>query len=299
MARKTSKFLVGLFVIMGSLITAVAIIWIGATQYFQVGKHYVTYFDESVQGLQKDSEVKYRGVTIGRVEDVRIAPDYRLIAVIMNINLKEEPAKNLVTQLQLTGITGLMFVNLDIRRPGDLELSPKIDFASEYPVIPSKPSDIKRLLGSAEEIVNKIKELDLKAISEQVKDTVGAIEKFVESKELKGIMANVEAATANLKNLSGQIDKVVAEGQVNQAILDARASLVEARDLFANLNRELMAMKLPEIGGKTRSLLAEVEETTAKLKVTTENVEQLAERLQNRPSDLLFGKSPMPRWNER
>jgi len=33
--------------------------------------------------------------------------------------------------------------------------------------------------------------------------------------------------------------------------------------------------------------------------VTTENVEQLAERLQNRPSDLLFGKSPKPRWNER
>ena len=299
MARKTSKFLVGLFVIVGFIIAAVAIIWIGATQYFQVGKSYVTYFDESVQGLQKDSEVKYRGVTIGRVEDIRIAPDYRLIAVIMNINLKEEPAKSLVTQLQLTGITGLMFVNLDIRRPGDLELSPKIDFASEYPVIPSKPSDIKRLLGSAEEIVNKIKELDLKAISEQVKATVGAIERFVESKELKSIMANVEAATANLKNLSAQIDKVMAEGQVNQAIIDARASLAEARDLFANLNQELKAMKLPEIGGKTRSLLAEVEETTAKLKVTTENVEQLSERLQNRPSDLLFGKSPKPRWNER
>ncbi len=158
MARKTSKFTVGLFVIVGFIIAAVAIIWMGATQYFQKGDVYVTYFDESVQGLQKDSEVKYRGVTIGRVEEIRIAPDNRLIAVIMNIDLKEETVKNLVAQLQLTGITGLMFVNLNIREPEDEQYIPKIDFASEYPVIPSKPSDIKRLFASAEIIVNKIKD---------------------------------------------------------------------------------------------------------------------------------------------
>lgn len=299
MARKTSKFVVGLFVIMGSLITAVAIIWIGATQYFLVGQLYVTYFDESVQGLQRDSEVKYRGVTVGRVDDVRIAPDNRLIAVIMNVNLRGEPSKDLVAQLQLTGITGLMFINLDIRQPGDLELAPKIDFASEYPVIPSKPSDIKRLLGSAEAIVNKIKELDLQAISEQVKATVGAIEKFVESKELKKIMANVEVATANLKNLSGQIDKVVAEGQVQKALAEARETLLGAKELFASLKAELEAVKLPQIGGKTRSLLTEMEAATERLKTTSETLGQLAERLEYRPSDLIFGKPPKPRWNEK
>jgi len=185
MARKTSKFVVGLFVIVGFLIAAVAIIWIGATKYFEKGKLYVTYFDESVQGLQKDSEVKYRGVTIGRVENIRIAPDNRLIAVVMNIRLRDETVKQLVAQLQYTGITGLVFVNLDIRRPEDLEQAPLIDFASEYPVIPSKPSEIKRLLSSAQEIVNKIKELDLKGISEQIQATLKAIGKFAGSRELK------------------------------------------------------------------------------------------------------------------
>jgi phospholipid/cholesterol/gamma-HCH transport system substrate-binding protein len=299
MARKTSKFVVGLFVIVGSLITAVAIIWIGATQYFWVGKLYVTYFDESVQGLQRDSEVKYRGVTVGRVDDVRIAPDNRLIAVIININLRDDPSRNLVAQLQLTGITGLMFINLDIREPGDLELAPKIDFASEYPVIPSRPSDIKRLLGSAEAIVNKIKELDLQAISHQVKATIGAIEKFVDSRELKNIMANVEVATANLKNLSGQVDKLMAEGQVQKALGDARETLVGAKELFASMRTELDAVKLPQIGSRTRSLLIEMEATTEKLKNTAETLGDLAERLERRPSDLIFGKPPKPRWNEK
>lgn len=299
MARKTSKFLVGLFVIAGSLITAVAIIWIGATHYFQVGKKYVTYFDESVQGLQKDSEVKYRGVTVGRVDDIRIAPDNRLIAVIMSISLEEEAVKNLVAQLQLTGITGLVFVNLDQLKPGDLERSPKLEFASEYPVIPSKPSEITRLLSSAEEIVKKINELDLKAISEQVKATVGAIERFVESKELKGIMVNVEAATANLKNLSAQIDKVVAEGQVQKTLADTRTAVNGARELFAGLKKELEAAKLPQVSRQTRSLLAEVEAATARLKDASDRLGQLAERLEYQPSDLLFGKPPQPRWNER
>lgn len=299
MARKTSKFLVGLFVIAGSLIAAVAIIWIGATRYFQAGQRYVSYFDESVQGLQRDSEVKYRGVTIGRVEEIRIAPDNRLIAVIMNIDLRDEPTRNLVAQLQLTGITGLVFVNLDIRKPEDLELTPKIDFASEYPVIPSKPSDIKRIFSSVEEIVNKIKELDLKAVSDQVKATVGAIEKFVESKELKGTMANVEAAAANLKNLSGQVDRLVAEGQVQKAVADASSALTGAREVFVTLNAELKALKLPEIGSKTRRLLTEVEAASEKLKHTSQNLEKLTERLEYQPSDLIFGKPPKPRWNEK
>jgi len=299
MARKTSKFLVGLFIIAGSLIAAVAIIWVGAIRYFQAGKQYVTYFDESVQGLQKDSEVKYRGVTVGRVDDIRIAPDNRLIAVIMNISMREEAVKNLVAQLQLTGITGLVFVNLDLQKPEDLEITPKIDFVSEYPVIPSKPSEYKRLLGSVEEIVNKIKELDLKTVSEQVKATVGAIEKFVESKEMKGIMANVEAATTNLKNISAQIDKVVTEGHVQKTMVEVRATLEGARNLFAGLRKDLDEVKLPQIGGRTRSLLAEVEATTAKLKDTSDKLGQLAERLEYQPSDLLFGKPPKPRWNEK
>jgi phospholipid/cholesterol/gamma-HCH transport system substrate-binding protein len=299
MARKTSKFLVGLFIIAGSLIAAVAIIWVGAIRYFQAGKQYVTYFDESVQGLQKDSEVKYRGVTVGRVDDIRIAPDNRLIAVIMNISMREEAVKNLVAQLQLTGITGLVFVNLDLQKPEDLEITPKIDFVSEYPVIPSKPSEYKRLLGSVEEIVNKIKELDLKTVSEQVKATVGAIEKFVESKEMKGIMANVEAATTNLKNISAQIDKVVTEGHVQKTMVEVRATLEGARNLFAGLRKDLDEVKLPQIGGRTRSLLAKVEATTAKLKDTSDKLGQLAERLEYQPSDLLFGKPPKPRWNEK
>ena len=58
MARKRfSNFLLGLFVTGGFLILAVMLIWVGSGLFFEKGKKYVTYFSESVQGLEKDSEV--------------------------------------------------------------------------------------------------------------------------------------------------------------------------------------------------------------------------------------------------
>ena len=82
MASTKTQFSVGLFVIVGLTIATIAILWLGMSHYFEKGRYYVSYFDESVQGLDKDSPVKYRGVPIGRVENVGVAPDGTLIQII-------------------------------------------------------------------------------------------------------------------------------------------------------------------------------------------------------------------------
>ena len=82
--------MIGLFVTIGVLIGLIAVVWLGASKYFEKGGTYVTYFNESVQGLQKDSTVKYRGVDVGRVEKIRVAADNNLIEVVIKVNLKGE-----------------------------------------------------------------------------------------------------------------------------------------------------------------------------------------------------------------
>ena len=66
MASARVNFSVGLFMTAGLGLATLAVIWLGMTSFLRKGELYVTYFDESVQGLNVDSPVKYRGVPVGR-----------------------------------------------------------------------------------------------------------------------------------------------------------------------------------------------------------------------------------------
>jgi phospholipid/cholesterol/gamma-HCH transport system substrate-binding protein len=305
MAKKTSSFLVGIFVIIGVALLAGAIIWIGVTGYFQPGTNYVTYLDESVQGLQKDSVVKYRGVDVGRVEAIRIAPDNRLVAVIMKINMRGDLAKNTVAQLASAGITGIMFVDLDYRKPDGPDLSPKITFPSEFPIIASKPSEYARIISGINEIISKLNAIDVKGISDQLQATVGDVGGFFKGEKLQSILTRVNEASANLQSLTSKADallgKVKIDGIIKETaatITQTKAAMTEAKGFIADLQNKLNAMKLPETMTRTRSVILEAQLISENLRRTTETLEKFSERIYERPPDLLFGKPPKPRWNE-
>jgi len=305
MAKKTSSFLVGIFVIIGVSLLAGAIIWIGVSGYLLPGSTYVTYLDESVQGLQKDSVVKYRGVDVGRVEAIRIAPDNKLVAIIMKINMLGDLSQTAVAQLSAAGITGIMFVDLDYRRPGSLDLSPKLTFPSEYPVIPSKPSEYARIISGINEIITKLNAIDVKAISDQLQSTVGDIGGFFRGEQLQSILARLNQASANLQDLTKKANSVIGKVKVDgiiketgAAITETKATVIAAKGFLDDLKNTVNQMKLPETMTRTRSVIMEAQAVTENLRRTTEALEKFSERISERPPDLLFGKPSPPRWNE-
>ena len=162
MASQRTKFTVGIFISFGIGIAVLAFIWLGMSRFFEKGKFYATYFNESVQGLDVDSAVKYRGVAIGRVMSIDVAPDERLIQVILKIETGQKLTKDIVAQLKSVGITGSMFVELDRKKEGELDQSPKLDFPSEYPIISSKPSTISELMHGIDDVLNQIRQLSIK-----------------------------------------------------------------------------------------------------------------------------------------
>jgi phospholipid/cholesterol/gamma-HCH transport system substrate-binding protein len=298
MARQSTNLLIGLFVFLGVLLGVVAIIWVGATSYFQKGETYVSYFDESVQGLQVDSAVKFRGVDVGRVEAIRVAPDNRLIGVVMKINMRDNLQKNTVAQLKAAGITGIVFVDLDLRKPGEPDLSPKIDFPSEYPIIPSRPSEIQKILSGINEVVEKLKAIDTKALINQWLATGKAIQDLVQNKKFSSILARLDATTGNLEELTGRLAKNRTGAKLDAVLVEARETLKGARTVVATLNDQILAMQLPATMGKTRDITRELQSASNNLRQSSETLEMLLQRIYDRPSDLLFGKPPKKRWNE-
>lgn len=309
MARRNSNFMIGLFVTAGVVIGVAAIVWVGASKYFEDGKLYVTYFDESVQGLQVDSRVKYRGVDIGKVQSIGVAPDRRLVAVVMKIDLDGETRKNVVTQLRAAGITGIVFIELDRRNVEDPILMPTPGMESRYPVIPSQLSQAKQMITSADRIMSRIEQVDLKGISDQIKQTSRAVETFLTGKQMTGILAKLDSTAGSLDQGLRRIDRILAEGRVEgvleeakQGLQESRKTIADVRDLVAVVRGEVKNLKASEtadragrllegIDRRTRGMKTDFERTTDDIRQAAESLKLLLDRLQATPSDLIFSRS--------
>jgi phospholipid/cholesterol/gamma-HCH transport system substrate-binding protein len=293
MAKKTSNFLIGLFVVMGVLIGAALIVWLSAAKYFQKGQEYAAYFNESVQGLQMDSAVKYRGVDVGNVEKIRVAPDNKLIEVLMKINLKGENAKELMAQLKSAGITGLVFIELDQKDPRAIDLSPRIEFATEYPVIPSRPSDITQFLSSIEHILSGVKTIDFKGISAQIQTTVAAINRILTGENINRITNNIDAITAKLDTIAGDIERLTAENGSVPAILEEVKGFVADGRTFINTAHDELKTAGNLIDGlntNSRSLAVDLKIVSDNLRRASDSLNTLLEQLDNSPSQVIFSK---------
>jgi phospholipid/cholesterol/gamma-HCH transport system substrate-binding protein len=242
-------------------------------------------------------------VDVGRVEGIRVAPDNRLIEVVMKIRLKEEVEKNNVASLRVVGITGIVFIELDRRDPGEPDLSPRIDFASEYPIIPSRPSQLRQIFSGIDEIVEKIKQVDLEGISKSITHSAKAAEDLLAGPRTQKVLANLESISVNLDQTMARVEKITAEGNLEGIVGETRAALVEARSLIAVTRDELKALRLAETAEKTNRVvdsLSRTSRTTARdlqvmsdnMKRSSETLERLVERLESNPSDLLFSKPP-------
>ena len=247
MASLKTKFSVGLFLIIGIAVTIAGIIWLGVSNYFEKGKYYCAYFDESVQGLDKDSPVKYRGVSIGRVHKIDVAPDERLIETILKIESDIEPQKQtqgIVAQLKSVGITGLMFIELERKDPGERDLSPSITFDPPYPVIPTRPSEISKIFQGIEDVINVLRGIDTKAISDRTVQALDKINTAIDDVQLAAIAADLRKTIKGVQQLvrTDKVERLVASIEKTSGSLDSMAvnadnGITEIRGTVADLDR--------------------------------------------------------------
>jgi phospholipid/cholesterol/gamma-HCH transport system substrate-binding protein len=302
MVKKKHYFTVGLFVLIGIVCGVVVIVWLSASQYLQKGKTYAAYFDESVQGLQIDSSVKYRGVDIGIVDKIRVAPDYRLIEIIMKIDYAGN-LDNTIAKLKTVGITGIVYVELDHRQTGDLANAPKITFTPEYPVIPSNPSDIKQIFSGIDSVIGQMNQIDFKGISDQLKITIKNINAFVSGDEMQRIINNLDNMAASLDNAADKVNKIISDGRLDDILDDTRESIREAKAVIKRLKAEINGLNLAEISDKADKLIdntsrkvkligEELQATSENLRRASENLDEVLDRLKADPSDIIFSEPP-------
>jgi len=305
-ATETHKVRVGMFVIVATVLGLGTAIWLGASRFFENTTYLATYFSESVQGLEPGAAVKYRGVPAGRVKDITIAPDGDLIEVLMSIEVEFADSvredETLRATLQLSGITGLRYVEIDRHAGEALQRSPQLSFEPPYPLIPSTPSSIKAIQEALEDIYVRIMSVDVVGATNDLRATLQAADQVLRDERVQRVLTNLAEISDAGGRVTHNLEKMTSGVNLEPAVADLRQAAGEAKALFADLRDGATGKQvrgtLAEVDGlarTTQQLIVALQYTMERLDRTAGNLEQLTEDVRQQPSRLLFSEPPPAR----
>ena len=235
--RRSDHYKLGLFVIVGTFLLLVVLMVLGGGNWFRKVEKFETYINESVNGLEVGSPVKYRGVQVGNVRVIGFVTGRYIDAassdqryVYVEFEMERSAVEDLTrgeTDAQLAveikhglrvrptsqGLTGQLILGIDYVDPATnpplaINWEPKLHY------IPAAPSTLSRV----EQAVTG------------VSHALGGLDKNDISGLLKGFRAVAENMAAFLERAGGR--------QIGELL---QQNLVETRDMFARVNHMLAA----------------------------------------------------------
>lgn len=250
MAAQTKALWLGIFVTGGIVIAVGVLIWLGASHWFKETHTYVTYFDSTVQGLTLDAAVKFRGIQVGRVQDIRVAPDGNLIETVMELDPVMVVTDSLRAKVELTGITGMKYIELDYVGPEKQLMHPKLTFKPPHPVIPSTPGGFEEISQALKNLYDKIWAIDTEGISVRVKQffeaatlTAAAADSFLADTNLTAWAHTLNRAALRLDSILNEMDAGYYDSEIQASLNEIHQGTQNFNRMFASLEKQASSMK--------------------------------------------------------
>jgi len=300
MEREANYAAVGAFVLIVALLGALFVYWYSDTREHRDYNRYEIYFTGSVSGLDKGGAVRYLGVGVGRVVDIRIDPrDSSRVEVIVDIDARTPISAHTVAELQLQGVTGLLYI--DLREDHKKQPAPPAVAGLKYPVIRSAPSRFDVFLASLPELVAGANDVVQRASELLSNENLSAVSAAIGN--LDRASSRLPQTVHDLNSLIGQLraasTELTASAQSAHQLLDAaqpdvRATLERVRTIANNLAdfslqlNKAIAENRQDIRTFTREGLPEIERFVREGRAAAEDISALANSLRENPTQLLY-----------
>jgi phospholipid/cholesterol/gamma-HCH transport system substrate-binding protein len=280
MSLQANEFRLGLFFILAAVAFLAIIAWLGGWFGDEESRTYVSYFPWSVQGLEKGSAVRYNGVPIGTVESIRIAPDGRLVEVVMSISTDFPVRDDLAANLQFVGITGIKVINLQSRDGG--ATVPEMGFEPAHPVIPVAKGSMETLESALERASAIMSEVDFQGLSDKTGQLLENLNDLLESAMVEDVANSIIGAAEGVDSLS----RVYARLGIR---LESLADSLQrsAPELSGRVGR--LAERVDTLTCRLNSLAASGGELMAEADHLMRGLRVLLATLRSRPEELVFG----------
>ena len=329
MKTKLSPSVIGLFVPGALLLAGIGLVSFGNVSLFTKSERFVVYFDESVHGLDLGSPVKFRGVRIGRVADIRVrydaATQHSEIEVVCEFSrdtindaaggainiadhtvLKKFVAEGLRAQLGILGLaTGLLYVELDFFNARQFPPTRSAFAGDTYASVPAVRSKSVELQASVLEVLAKLKDVDIAVLVREVTGLVTDARRQLNALDLPQLVNESTQTVRAMRVIASDPTWQTALTNVNGAITDLRGVIARidgqvgltAENLNAVLTQakaavdsfNAVALTARQFIAAQQGLGADADVAVRRLAEAADAVRRLAEFLERNPAALITG----------
>ncbi|MBX3707621.1 MAG: MCE family protein [Pseudomonadales bacterium] len=242
METRANYVLIGAVTLAGAVVAVLFALWAGRYTASANWADYEIRFSQAVTGLSTGGAVQYNGITVGTVRELSLAPeDARQVIARIRIQADAPVREDTVARLQLSGLTGITFIQLSGGSPD----SPPRRAApgEEIPRIPAEESALDRLIGASEGIANSANEVLLRVIELLSEENTARI---------SATLANLNDFTATLSAERGQLETALqsvagASASAERTLAATERTVTELNRTLGAVNEELI-VRLPDIG---------------------------------------------------
>jgi paraquat-inducible protein B len=265
MSQQANYFRLGLFILAAIAVFIGIVLALSAGQLFRQTIVLETYFNESVQGLDSGSAVKYRGVQLGRVTNITftfgryeqdlprsLRKPYVLVEsdvdpALIGFAAESDPERlqqaierGLRVRIAPVGITGTAYLEIDLIEGAPPPLP--IEWTPHNLYIPSAPSSYNQIVRGAQNFLVKLDRLDVEAVISDLQRLLTSASTKLEQAPVEKLAASADATLKDMRAAALQLNKVLASPEIGQATRDLAAAAARAREILANPKLD----KLPE-----------------------------------------------------
>jgi phospholipid/cholesterol/gamma-HCH transport system substrate-binding protein len=308
METRASYILVGAFVLSLVAVTVGIVAWLAKVQFDVAPGRFVIRFSGDVTGLNLGSAVRYRGVPVGSVSDIRIDPgNVELTRVEVELVHGTPVKEDTVAQIAAQGITGLAFIQLSGGTQGAPTLKGR-DRGS-LPEIQSRPSPLQEVLAQLPQVFERAVVLgdrltklfddrNLDAVSQTLDNMRRLSESMVsEQGDMKLLLREGREALSVLRQLAVESRAVAAkvDSQVVPLAANAGEALAELRKTIATLGN--VARQIERVVDENRAPirdfsqggLRELAQFASEARVLVDSLIRLSQQIERDPARFFFG----------
>jgi phospholipid/cholesterol/gamma-HCH transport system substrate-binding protein len=271
------------------------------------------FFKQSINGLAIGSAVAFKGVPVGKVEEIKLLPDTpQFVRVRISVARDVPILEGTTAAVEGVGFTGVSQIQL----AGAMQNAAPITEPGPFgvPVIPARASGLGQLLASAPELLNNVSRLTdrlTELLNPENQHSIGNILHNVDvtSKALADRSPEIASALAEarqtLKQATATLASIETTSNSANALLDA-----EGKPLVADLRKTLSAAQAslaridamtaaaqPGVTTFTTETLPEVNRLVRDLQNVTSSFGAIAAKLDEDPAGALVGGRTLPVYN--